>query len=121
MDERLFIEHSPLGYSVCCYKSDWEQHILGKSGHSIMKNNLESVRITIAKPEFIFASNQWENRDIYFKRCSSATYGGKLYTKVVVQKPDIHDEYGYVVSAWPQPNIKGNIDEGGLLYAKSKL
>jgi len=121
MDERLFIEHSPLGYSVCCYKSDWEEHILDLSGHSIMTNNLEAVRVTVIEPEVIYRSNQWENRDIYFKRCSNATYGDKLYTKVVIQRPGLNDDSGWVVSAWPQPGIKGNISEGGLIYVKPKL
>lgn len=121
MDDCLFIEHSPLGYKVCCYKSDWENHIICETGHPIMKENLQSVQMTVKDPDVVYLSSQWENRDIYFKRCVQATYGGILYTKVVVEKPDIKDEHGYVVTSWPNKGISGNIKEGGLLYVRPKL
>lgn len=121
MSNYLFIENSPLGYKVVCYKNDWEEHIISPSGHPIMKNNLRAVRETIAKPEVIYSSNQWPNRDVYFKRCSSATYSDKMYTKVIVEQPYEYTEYARVITSWPQKEVKGNIDEGGLKYVKPKL
>lgn len=119
MSDKIFEANSPLGYKVCCFKSDWENHIA--SGHTIMSSNIEAVQYAVENPDAVYQSNQWPRRDVYFARYTGASYGGKLYTKVIVQTPDIDDDSGYVVSAWPQPDIKGNIDKGGPKYVKPKL
>lgn len=121
MGDRLFTETSPLGYQVCCHRSVWEDHIIKPTGHPIMKDNIEAVKETIKQPDVVYGSNEWPNRDVYFKQCSTASYGDKLYTKVVVTTPDIDSDVGAVVTAWPQKKISGKIDEGELKYVKPKL
>ena len=121
MDKPLFTETSPLGYKVACHKSVWEDHIVQQSGHPIMKDNLHAVQETIATPDVVYGSNEWPNRDVYFKQCSTATYGDKMYTKVIVNTPDVNNDTGSVVTAWPQKNLSGKIDEGNLKYVKPKL
>lgn len=119
MSNTIFKTISPLGYKVCCYESDWENHLA--AGHEIMVKNIKAVQNAVENPDVVYQSNEWPQRDVYFAKYTGATYGDKLYTKVIVQTPDINDDSGYIVSAWPQPEIKGNIREGGLKYVKSKL
>ena len=83
MPDNLFEKPSPLGYTVCCSKKAWEDHIISETGHPIMKNNLPAVGETIESPDAVYGSNQWPDRDVYFKRCASATYGDSMYTKVI--------------------------------------
>lgn len=119
MDDKIFETTSALGYKVCCFKSDWEEHIV--SGHPIMTNNLAAIQKTIESPDVVYQSNEWPTRDVYFGRYTGATYGDKLFTKVIVEVPGQPNEIGVVVSAWPQQKIAGNISKGGLKYVKPKL
>lgn len=112
-----FKVNSPLGYTVSCSVESWS-HI---EQHEIMKTNREAVIEAIGDPTAIYTSEEWpETRDIYFGKSEKATYGEKLFTKVVVNRPTEYNSEGEVVSAWPQPNISGNIDKGGLQYVKSR-
>lgn len=119
MGNKIFETTSALGYKVCCYRSNWKNHI--SSGHPIMVKNIEAVQKAVEKPEEVYQSNEWPQRDVYFGRCTEATYGDKLFTKVIVEVSDDPTQTAYVVSAWPQKDIKGNISQGGLKYVKPKL
>lgn len=115
---KTFKVESPLGYTVSCSAENWK-HI---EQHEIMKNNREAVIEAIGDPIAVFSSEEWpETRDIYFGKSENATYGEKLFTKVVVNRPTEYCSEGEVVSSWPQKNLGGNVNEGGLLYAKSRL
>lgn len=117
MSNNLCIVESPIGYKVCVSRNTWENHII--TGHKTMENNLEAVIDTIKNPDAIFSSEEWpDKRHVYFSTSKSATYKN-LYTKVVVNTPDEYNEYGEVVSAWPQKDMSGGIE--GIKYVKPKL
>ncbi len=114
---KSFKVESPLGYTVSCSKERWK-HI---TQHEIMKENRAAIMDAIGDPLAVYKSEEWpETRDIYFGKSESATYGEKLLTKVVVDKPTEYNDEGEIVSAWPQKDISGNISEGGLQYVKPK-
>lgn len=104
-------------YGKCvCTTASWN-HIT--DGHKIMEKNEAAIVDALENPLYIYESNQWENRDVYFAKSEKATYGKKLYTKVVVENNK--EKSNEVVTAWPQHDIKGGIEEGGLKHVDSKL
>lgn len=112
----IFTTIDPLGRTICCNETQW-QHIM--DGHPIMNNNIESVKNTIEDPKVIYKSSQSATRNVYFKSDPASSYE-PLYTKVVVEIA-ADSKNGAVISAWPQKTISGGIDEGGLLYVKTRL
>lgn len=118
MADCAFTVQSPLGYTVQCSSSIWNEHIA--SGHSLMAKNVDAVTNAISDPVAVYQSDEWPKRDVYFGKSDIATYKQNLYTKVIVDTPDEYNEKGSVVSAWAQKDISGNIDEKGLKYAKFK-
>ena len=119
MSGNSFTVQSPLGYTVVCSSEFWN-HIDDR--HPIMKENEKALVNAISDPVAIYSSEKWpEKRDVYFGKTSQATYGEKMFTKVVIDKPDEYNKEGQVISAWPQKSISGNINERGLRYVKSKL
>jgi hypothetical protein len=119
MTSNLFVVKSPLGHDVCCSENNWHNHIA--RNHAIMCNNLEAVKNTIVDPDAIYQSEEWPNRNVYFGKSNIATYKDSFYTKVIVASPNEYNGMGSIVSAWPQKDISGNIDEEGLKYVRSKL
>lgn len=116
-NRKVFTVKGPL-YDISCFQYDWK-HIT--NNHEIMEANKEAIKDTLEKPLCIYNSNQWTNRQIYFGKTDKATYGDKFYTKVVVEMPDTNETEGRLISAWPQKDIKGNVDERRLLYVDRKL
>ena len=111
MHDHVFTANSPLGVTVYCSNDTWYNHIV--AGHSPMTDKQTEVKYAIENPLCVYQSKSHpENRDVYFAH--NLPYDE--YTKVVVENYDTHSE---VVSAWGQPEIKGNI--GGLKYVKPKL
>jgi len=108
-----FVEESPL-YPISCPENTWDDHII--AGHSMMKDNLDAVKDTIKSPYQIYQSLSDPKRDVFFGKSSVATYGEKFYTKVVVEQPKDSQSKGYVVTAFPSKEIKGNIDTGVMKY-----
>lgn len=106
---------SPLGYNVICSAHRWNNHVI--EGHPMMKNRIDDVKCTIKDPLAVYGSDEWANRSVYFGRSKKST----LFTKVIVEDPNEYSETGALVSAWPQKEIKGNINEKDLRYVKSKL
>ena len=119
MTKNVCVAKSPLGYNVCVTEDTWKDHIT--QGHKIMENNADAIMNAIEDPIAIYGSLEWPNRDVYFGKSEIATYKSSLYTKVIIETPDQYNEYGTVVSAWPQKNIDGNINEKELKHVKPKL
>ena len=73
---------------------------------------------TIADPDSIYKSSQEEHpdRNVYFKRCTSATYSPALTTKVVCQAYN-DGRVGFVVTTNPQRDERGGIGE--CIYKRS--
>ncbi|NMB07941.1 MAG: hypothetical protein GX981_06115 [Tissierellia bacterium] len=113
----MFTTTDPLKRKVTCSASTWFNHIF--KGHVIMEDNIDSVKSTIENPDVIYQSSQSPARDVYFSK-TEATYN-PLLTKVIVEF-NKSGESGQVISAWPQKDISGGIeDPGGIKYVKSKL
>ncbi|KXG78306.1 hypothetical protein [Thermotalea metallivorans] len=113
----MFTTTDPRGYIISCSTERFNEHIV--SGHVIMRDNLNAIKSTIEEPEVIYKSSQSPIRDVYFSKVPTSSYP-KMYTKVVVQIDD-GNMTGEVVSAWPQKDISGGIDSGGIVYVKNKL
>ena len=110
-----FLVDTKFGKCVCT-TSSWN-HIT--NGHKIMAKNEAAIVDTLKEPLYVYKSDKWGNRDVYFAKSQKATYGEKFYTKVVVENNK--EKPNEVITAWPQPDIKGGIEEGGLKHVDSKL
>jgi len=111
MGENIFEVRSPLGYIVICSQVTWEQHVL--IGHPVMQGKENELKSTIEAPDYIFESEEHpKDRNVYFKYNALS----RKYIKAVT-KGDLFIHY--IVSAWLQNELKGNI--GGLKYVKHKL
>ncbi|CDA90809.1 unknown [Firmicutes bacterium CAG:238] len=120
MSQKTFEAKTPLGYTVSCTDQTWD-HIV-THGHLVMEKNVDALRDAVEDLIYIFESCDYpESRQIFFGRSSTATYGEKFFTKVVVEMPDEYNEKGEIVSAWPEKKIKGGISIGGLRYVKPRL
>lgn len=70
-------------------------------------------------PDVIYRNSQSPVRDVYFSKIATSSFPN-LYTKVVVEI-DSNNGTGEVISAWPQKDISGGIDSGGVRYVKNEL
>jgi len=116
MPEPLLRVETPLGKIVVCTHETWINHI--EFGHPVMKGNSENVKETLKNPIVVYGSDQKENRDIYFAKSTYNNIGNEFYTKVVVENREIDS---IVVSAWPQKDVAGGIDEEAIKYVNPKL
>ena len=101
----------PRGIKINCSHKHFEEHIIECSGHTIMRENVDSVKRTIENPDRIFQDKDHHDRDIYFKADKDATYYcyGQQ-TKVVVA---IGGGYGEIVTTYnvKQSKYPGTIGE----------
>ena len=119
MSENFFEVKSPLGKLIVCSTATWENHI--KTGHQIMSGNADKVIETLQDPLIVYESNENASRDVYFGISTytiSDKHAAELFTKVIVQN---ESAFSNVVSAWPQKEIKGGINEGVIKHVKPKL
>ena len=108
---------SPLGYDVYCSQEQWDEHIL--KGHGEMRGNEHAVEKTIVSPDEVYKSAEYDNRDVYFKKSSGASYEAKGFgTRVIVDIPNKSIPAGDIVTAFAAKNIGGNIDANDKLYPK---
>ena len=77
--------------------------------HPVMANNFHAIYETVETPDAGYTSRDSDSRNVYFKRSGTATYGTKFTTKVVVDYRD--PNVAYIVTAFPQKDEGGNIDE----------
>ena len=107
----LFTTISPMGYTVDCLQTQWDNHIL--IAHPNMKGKENVVESVISNPTAVYNSAEFPSRDIYFSE--SGNTNAKLRMCKVIVETDT-DNVARIISAWMQPNISGNI--GGIKYAK---
>ena len=112
-DNWIFETTDPLGSKVVLSQTQWQSHLI--NNHTVMKGNEQAIKEAIEDPEAIFKSNSEPNTEVYFGLSTSATYGQRNFTKVIV---DFTTPTGYIISAWPQKDIKGNIEKKAL-YEKT--
>jgi len=107
---------SPLGYIVSCTQSQWNDHIL--VNHPNMKGKEKIVANAVANPQWVYQSNEFPSRDVYF--ASSGHTNEKLrLAKVIVETNTCQD--ATIVSAWMQASITGNINPEEIRYVNPKL
>lgn len=104
------------GCTITCSTSQWDEHII--IHHPIMNNNLKAVKDTVKDPDGVYKSEEFENRDVYFKQSSCSSY--KLLTKVIVENTlsKNNNPIGEVVTAFPAKIEKGGI--GSVLYRRTE-
>lgn len=93
------------GNLVVCSNQQWFGHIV--NNHGVMKNNKIVVENTVKNPDFVHESQDYENRKVFFKTTSSATYGDKFQTKVIIEYNERSS--GEIVTAFPTKSVKGGI------------
>ena len=79
---------------------------------------MDAVKETINTPDSVYKSEDSDNRKVFFKKTTNATYGTKFSTKVIVEysQPD----EGEVVTTFPTKAEKGG-GELEMLNIKSKI
>lgn len=111
----MFEANSPLGHTVYCSQSVWNDHIV--YNHKIMCGKEDIAIAAIEAPMAVFESDTHTNRDVYFGEFVHTT-NKALYTKVIVEN---NKEGSTVITAFPQENISGNIKQEVLKYVRRKL
>lgn len=111
--DNLFEVVDRRGYFVVCSKSQWDNHI--SIIHPEIKDDPEAVIDAIESPDYIYQSNEHENRDVYFKKVESTV---DEHIKVIVQ---ISSNFGEVVTAFPKEGVKGNINVEVCKYVNPQL
>ncbi len=85
-------------------------------GHPEMKDNYYSIKQCTETPDFVYLSNQNENREVFYAKVETSTYP-KLYTKVIIDYSD--PKKGTIMSSWFEKTITG-VRKEGLIYVKPK-
>jgi len=83
-----------------------------------MKGKEDVVAHAVAKPQWVYQSDDFPSRDVYFA-VSGNTNNKLRYTKVIVETNINND--ADVVSAWMQASVLGNINPGVIRYVNPKL
>ena len=95
----------PRGYSICCSKERWDDHILVL--HPEMVGFEEEVKLTIQKPSLpIFQDVDYQDRNVYYYTYR-ANRDKRKYIRVIVSI-DEDKKTGYVVTAFMTYNVKPN-------------
>jgi len=89
-------------------------HIIGRSGHIEMAEDLQSISKTVEDPDFIYNSKSNNKRDLYYKFGIHNVIKNK-YVKVVVDYT-IPSE-GDVITSYVTNSVSGDL--GRLIYEKS--
>lgn len=99
------------GIKVTCSETQWNNHIIL---HKVMENNENAVIDTITTPDIVYQSSKYNDRKVFFKKSSFATYSDNLYTKVIVGYTLPNE--GEIVTAFPVDDIRGGISN--VIYTK---
>ncbi len=113
MSEKIFNVKTPIGYHTYCTSDRWNGHIC--SSHPDMKDRLDEVIETVSDPNFIYASDEPEGRDVYY----GATTHTMQYIRVIVQPPKEENDDGEVVTAFASNTIGDNVK--GIKHVRSKI
>lgn len=97
------------GNKIICTRNQWYGHVI--NNHGIMARNKDVVVETLKTPDEVYEDALYENRNLYFKTDSRATYGTKFLTKVVVEFGE--NTAGEIITAYPT-NTKGSV--GDVVY-----
>ena len=84
-------------------------HILERHGE-IMGNNFTAVYDTVEHPDSVYESGEYDNREVFFKKTTEATYGEKFFTKTIVEYEQSNTS-GFIVTALPQKKEGGNVGQ----------
>lgn len=92
-------------------------HILDRHGE-IMGNNFTAIYDTVEHPDSVYESGEFDNREVFFKKSTEATYGDKFFTKTIVEYED-ENTSGFIVTSLPQKKEGGNV--GRRTYPKNDV
>lgn len=83
-------------------------HILDHHEHQ-MGMNFEAIYDSVTSPDEVYESGSFDNREVFFKSSSLATYHPKGFiTKTVVEYNSERTE-GFIVTAMPAKKVGGNV------------
>jgi hypothetical protein len=75
---------------------------------------LEDIMLnTVTDPDIIYGSDEYPERDVYFKLIDSSK---NKYMKVIVKTSG---KNGEIITAFPQRGIRGNINKENPRYVKT--
>ena len=107
--ESLFDVSDPRGYTVSCSKDQWENHII--LGHPEVSGKESLVQSAISDPDIIFKSDEYNDRDVYFRKIDAVDNQMKVIVKMT-------SNFGDVITAFPRKGVKGGIDTEVVRYVK---
>lgn len=101
---------TPILETVTIYRGHYsETHALMLRGA-----NTKATIEVLKNPKYIYASRNDKNRYVFFGKSKLATFGDKLWIKVIVHKDT--KTTGHTITVFPKEDIEGNIGE--LLYER---
>lgn len=117
-DGILFEVKDPNGRTVFLSKTRYYEHITSSdAGHQAHTEfTIPEMEEAIKDPEAIYESNL-PDAEVYF--CRSSSLYPKMYLSVAVATYE-DGNVGDIMTAHLTKHISGNINEGGLLYVRSK-
>ena len=111
-DTPLFTSVDKRGIIVVCSEAQWKNHIV--ASHPETEPLFNELKDTILDPDIIFKSDEYDDRDVYFRTIGP----NDKQMKAVVH---ISQNFGEVITAFPRKGVSGNIDTEVVRYAKPKL
>lgn len=102
--------------TVCLFTPE-RDHILARHD-TPMGNNFTAIYDSVEAPDEVFESGSVDNREVFFKASSCATYYPGLITKTVVEYNPERTE-GFIVTAMPVKKVGGNV--GVRTYPESNV
>lgn len=108
----LFTFADKRGIIVVCSEAQWQNHIV--ASHPETEPLLNELKDTIRDPDIIYKSDEYDDRDVYFRTIGP----NDKQMKAIVH---ISHNYGEVITAFPRKGVRGNIDIGVIRYVKPKL
>ena len=102
--------------TVCLFAPE-RDHIL--DGHDVpMGNNFTAIYDSVSSPDSVYKSGEYDNREVFFKLSSEASYFPRFMTKTIVEY-DASRTNGFIVTAMPVKKVGGNI--GVRTYPEEEL
>ena len=95
------------GRSVSLFTRE-RDHII--EHHDIMGNNFTAVYDSVEDPDSVYDSAEYDNREVFFKKSTIATYSTNFFTKTIVEYEQ-DNKSGYIVTSMPSKKEGGNVGQ----------
>lgn len=115
----LFTVIDPRGVIVTCSRSQWICHI--SDSHPEVESAVKVIESTIVAPDYIYESEQYKSRDVYFKSSGTEQTDKDTDTEQMKVIVEVSGNLGEVITAFWSGGVKGNINKEILKYVRPEL